>query len=358
MLSTLFRDQVPLKNVLKTISKSQIKIVYNNSHLNYTSKTYAKEDKPLGWKKAKLRIQTERSLGEAKKITLLKQPMNDLMLAVDKNFIQNKVTQEASDILFAESIPLYDIPILSNVMKMSTQSAKGQPDFLLKSHLPLIASRLSVLSEGYDILKPWSFKHLSFMVYGLRDVTEGDEGVKEILSIVNRIATINMTGTSHVAMQDISMMLLGLKENNGEGEETKKLLSLVALMTGKCLGAFKARGMGNALFGLKEMSSDSVEVRSVLAVLAEKIEKSNSQRKMQYHEVQYALRGMAKMSTDCDEVKAVLRALVPIIEKNKEILDHKEEILVLEALEVLNSECDEVKAIKFAFKSKYPKKKQ
>jgi hypothetical protein len=357
MLSILFRDQVPLKNVLKTISKSQVKIVYNNNHLNYTSKAYAREDKPAGWKKAKLTIQTERSLNEAKKIKILKQPMNNLMLAVEKNFRRKKVTQESSDILFTESIPLYDISILSNVMRMSTQSAKGQPDLLLKSHLPLIASRLSALSEGYDILKPWSFKHLAFMVYGLRDVTEGDEGVNEILSIINRIGTINMTGTSPTAMQDISMMLLGLKENNGEGEETKKLLSLVAMMAGKCLGAFKARGMGNALYGLKEMSSDSVEVRSVLAVLAVKIEKSDSQKKMQYIEVTHALRGMAKMSTDCDEVKAVLKALVPIIEKNKDTLDSKEEITVQEALEALNSECDEVKAIKFAFESKYPKKK-
>jgi hypothetical protein len=362
MLSILFRDRVPLKNALQTtISKSQIKIVYNhgsfNIHSNFSAKSYAREDKAgTSWKKDKVKRATGKSLEADKKKKLLKEPMQNLMVAVEENFRRRKVTQISSDKLFTESIHLYDISILSNVMRMSTQSAKGQPDLLLKSHLPLIASRLRTLSARYNILKPWSYKHLAFMAYGLRDVTEGDEGVTDILSVINKIGTINMTDKTPTAMQDIAMMLTALKENNGEGEESKKLLSLVASMVGKCPGAFKARGMGNALWALKEMGSDGVEVRSVLSALALKIENSDSKKKMKYIEVINVLRGMVKMNTDCDEVKAVFKALVPIIEMNSYKLEVKEEKLVLEALEALNGESDEIKAIKKAFQSKYLKK--
>jgi hypothetical protein len=70
--------------------------------------------------------------------------------------------------------------------------------------------------------------------------------------------------------------------------------------------------LGNALYGMQGMCSDSAEVRTMLLVLIPKVE--DCKNRFHSQDVGNSLYGMQAMSSDCAEVRAMLLALVPKVE--------------------------------------------
>jgi hypothetical protein len=90
----------------------------------------------------------------------------------------------------------------------------------------------------------------------------------------------------------------------------------------ECKETLSAQAVGNALYGLQNMSSDVDEVRSVLRELAPKVKECKEPLDAQA--VGNALYGLQNMSSDEDEVRSVLRELAPKVKECKDTLSAQE----------------------------------
>ena len=92
-----------------------------------------------------------------------------------------------------------------------------------------------------------------------------------------------------------------------EFNEVKNILPLLSNRCSKLKQSFDAQAVGNTLYGLQNMSSDSSEVRAVLRELGKKI--AECTEPLDAQAVGNALYGLQNMNSDSSEVRAVLREL-------------------------------------------------
>ena len=83
---------------------------------------------------------------------------------------------------------------------------------------------------------------------------------------------------------------------------------LIALMSTLQEIELNAEQIGYGLYGLQNMSSDSVEVRELLVVLTDKIRKSEAE--LNAEQIGYGLYGLQNMSSNSVEVRELLVVLI------------------------------------------------
>ena len=273
---------------------------------------------------------------QAKNIDRLKSS-NQLKFEMDKLFLDPNVSEREVDSFVTSNIRSFDIVSVSELMRLSVKASKNSGFALLKKHLPLIATAL----KKRKIAK-WSFKQISFTLYGLQWMDQDDAGSLEIIDIMTK-ATIDSLGRLSPTEQEVSMSLLGLQHMTHEKAETRKLLLAIASMINRCSDRFIAQTVGNALYSLKGMESDCIEVRVVLQALLPKIAECSDEFSAQ--NACNCLYGLQGMFSDYKEVLSILQALSPKIAACRQPFTAQELGNAIYGLQGMNSDCIEVRSI-------------
>ena len=208
-----------------------------------------------------------------------------------KEFITNKLSET-------------DIPTIASLFRVAAQTLKKE-ESLLKPHLPALARRIVELSN-----EPWTFMHISFVIYGLQHSKEKDRHSISILSSMVKVATEALKGETAPKALDISMILLGLQNNDISQKDAVAMLKILNEMLQMATTShFKAQMLSNAFYGLKGMSSNCPEALAVLASLSPRVIKCKEELSPQ--QVSFALCGLSGMSCHHVEVTDALLALKP-----------------------------------------------
>lgn len=143
------------------------------------------------------------------------------------------------------------------------------------------------------------------------------ESQKGTLNISSLVAILYKTGRNQVILSKKSLLILAgeLNRNND---------------------FFSARCVGNALNGLQDMSSNSLEVQTLLAALTKKVESCTEP--LSRWTVGKAVLGMQGMRSNCSEVRKLLVVLTKKIELCIEPFCNKELGYVLYGLQQLSSD--------------------
>lgn len=147
-------------------------------------------------------------------------------------------------------------------------------------------------------------------------------GKKRLLLIptyIKRIANRFVTLKEELRAREASNALYGLKCMSSEIVEVRELVYALANKVAGSTSDFVAQAVGNALYGLQMMTSDHEEVRFMLSVLAGKVARCTELLEAQ--NVGNALYGLRNMSSDHREVRAVIAALTPKIATAREDLN-------------------------------------
>jgi hypothetical protein len=108
-----------------------------------------------------------------------------------------------------------------------------------------------------------------------------------------------------LSAQAVGNALDGLKSMSSDVPEVREMLRVLVPKIVSCTEALDAQAVGNALYGLKSMSSDVSEVREVLKVLIPKI--GSCTEALSAQNIGMALYGLQSMSSDVPEVCEVLK---------------------------------------------------
>ena len=227
-----------------------------------------------------------------------------MKLEIETIFENDTTAQQRVDDFIRDKLADCDIPSIANLMRVSAQTLKKEPDSLLKSHLPAIARRLDALST-----ESWSFMHIAFVVYGLQHSKEKDRHSLSIVATMAKMATETLKGEKAPMSLDISMILLGLKNNNEEQKETLAMLSVVRDMLEANRNPFIAQSLSNSFYGLKGMTSKCPEALGVLSSLGSKVSKCSEDLSPQ--QISFALCGFQGMDSSYPEVTQSLLSLIP-----------------------------------------------
>ena len=137
-------------------------------------------------------------------------------------------------------------------------------------------------------------------------------GKKRLLlapSVILRIAHRFSELKEELRAREASNALYGLKCMSSECIEVRQLIYALANKVTMSSTELVAQAVGNALYGCQLMTSDHEEVRFLLEVLAIKV--SRCTELLEAQNVGNALYGLRGMSSDCKEVRSMLAALTP-----------------------------------------------
>jgi very-short-patch-repair endonuclease len=140
--------------------------------------------------------------------------------------------------------------------------------------------------------------------------------------------------------------LYGMQGMSSDSAEVRAMLLALVPKVESCRAALGAQAVGNSLYGMQKMSSDSTEMRAMLLALAPKVE--SCREALGAQALGNALFGMQKMSSDSAEVRAILLALVPRVESCREALGAQELGNALYGMQGMSSDSAEVRAMLLA----------
>ena len=187
---------------------------------------------------------------------------------------------------------------------------------------------------------------LSMCFYALHSTAVDDE----VLLLMRLLAERVVKSSGQWNAQSLGNALYGLKKMSSGYQEIKYSLGTLALKISESEAVFDAQGIGNALYGLQGMSSDVQEVKDILKALVRKIAASDTVLGAQG--IGNALYGLQSMSSDVQEVKDILKALTRKIIFSAEMLSSQHIGNALYGLQGMSSDVQEVKDMLKALASK------
>ena len=95
----------------------------------------------------------------------------------------------------------------------------------------------------------------------------------------------------------------------GMEEEVLTLLDMISNKMLQCNTLFRPTDIGYAMFGLQGMSTDSQEVRTMLALIVQKMNECPPDIKFEARDIGYSLCGMHNKPLEVSEVNAAISAL-------------------------------------------------
>ena len=134
--------------------------------------------------------------------------------------------------------------------------------------------------------------------------------------------------------QNIGNALWGFKNMNSNTPQSRRLLGLLAKEIKKSKQQLNGQNIGNALYGLNGMSSDHPEVREMLQALAYKVVQSSAS--LRGIDVGMALYGLRSMDPQLPEVRVLLGTLLHKVRSQK-YMEIETEALSLAMMGVINS---------------------
>ena len=171
-------------------------------------------------------------------------------------------------------------------------------------------------------------------------------GKKRLLltpSFIKRIAGRFNLLKEELRAREASNALYGLKCMSSECVEVRQLVFALAQKVAGSNTELVAQAVGNALYGCQMMSSDHEEVRFLLQVLSIKV--GQCTELLEAQNVGNALYGLRGMASDYKEVRAVLAALTPKVATAREDLNGQALGNSLYGLQGMSSREQEVRAM-------------
>ncbi len=149
--------------------------------------------------------------------------------------------------------------------------------------------------------------------------------------------------TCELDAQAIGNALYGLKGMSSECGEVRTLLSVLATKISASKNLLSGQEVGIALYGLRNMSSKYSEVRNVVAAIGQKV--LHSEATLSSQSIGMALYGLKEMSSDSKEVREVVGILADKISQSTCELNAQAIGNALYGLKGMNSECGEFRKL-------------
>eukprot|EP01041_Mallomonas_annulata_P008335 gene8335-17162_t len=205
--------------------------------------------------------------------------------------------------------------------------AKSQAD---PSSLVSWHSMMDVLRRSPRI---WNMRSISTALFALQNFsTDETSPAYELIGLVSERLQ-HASNSQQIIGQSIAMSLYGLKNFNSSSFIIRSLLSLLAKVIRRGTSAslssstlsngasdnmameygLTGQEVGNALYGLRYMSSDVSEVKDILNALSGRIFGSSARIEFSAQNVGMALFGLQNMTTTTTETVTLLQALLPHI---------------------------------------------
>ena len=171
------------------------------------------------------------------------------------------VTSSVIDLFVNERLPKWTQREISTFMRISGKKSRSKTFLHLKRHLPSIASRIGVCTSS------WKLRDISAILYGLQCLREDDDGYLAIIAVMAEAIRQTVGSGEAASAVSISLTLLGLQKNKLRDRQSIELLHSITIMIKSCKESLSAQEVGNALYGMKGMSSDHAEVRDRKSVV-------------------------------------------------------------------------------------------
>ena len=217
------------------------------------------------------------------------------------------------DAFVDEILPDCSIGDFSNFVRVAGKKSRDNTALHLTRRLPDIAIKLESLASS-----AWTFKAISFTIYGMQSCNESNDGYLRIMMTMSRIVTRTVLRKEDISSQNLSMLLYGLRSNKFRESESKQMLSCLHKIVEKCTEPLSAQTVGNALYGLQGMSSDDADVQLLVRALTGQVERCTEPLKSQA--VGNALYGLQGMSSDDPDVRLLVRAMIDHVQRCTEPL--------------------------------------
>ena len=215
-------------------------------------------------------------------------------------------TLEKFDFYIKENINKLGVRDLSNLLFFLNRSSSIYIQ-LLNNYLYLISNRINELS-----LLLWEIIDISHVFYGIQSIKENDKNYLLILSNMNNIIINYLNDSKNVPRSlEVGIMFLGLQSNNGNTEESKKLLVQMNFLLQRCTNTFTPSDVRNVLCGLHKMKSDNVIILEILSTLSLKIK--NISMNFTNQNICDCIHSLQGMKSDKLEVRTLISSLIPHI---------------------------------------------
>ena len=227
---------------------------------------------------------------------------------------------------------------IANFMRIAGKRSRNNTALHMIRRLPDIATKLDSMASSV-----WSYREISFTIYGLQCCRESDDGYLMIMLTMSKIATWTAKRGEMIQSQNLSMLLYGLRSNKFKQRESKKMLSCLHKIAVNCKETLNGQAVGNALYGLQGMSSDDEDVRSLIRALSGQVERCSEPLRAQH--VGNALYGLQGMSSDNEDVRSLVRVLSGQVERCSEPLRAQEVGNALYGLQGMSSDNEDVRSL-------------
>lgn len=257
------------------------------------------------------------------------------------NTIDNKNTKDVDEKTFLLSKNLLSIdkkPLLDgmHIITILFQSAR------LKVKASTIIPISLMLQKLRDWDREWGERDISTFVYGIRSLECVTPVESELLQFAalkiseskSQLSSSSAIGNALYGLQDITSGISGIKE----------LCSALADKIEQYNGDLVGQHIGIGLYGLQGLSADTPEVRKLIKALANKIKSSETEFDAQA--LSNSLYGLQSMSSDYPEVLELISALaVKVSDSNPETLIAQAIGSALYGLQKLSSDEPEVRSL-------------
>lgn len=188
----------------------------------------------------------------------------------------------------------------------------------------------------------WSERDISTFVYGIRslDNTGVDQNDGPLLKFAAQQIAVS---DADLSSRSIGNALYGLQDITSDTEGANELCAALAKKIARFGGDLNGQDIGIGLYGLQGMTGQSPEVRNLVAVMAEKINLSDSELDAQA--MSNALYGLQSMSSEYPEVRALVNSLATKVSESRPELCAQSIGSGLYGLQKLSSDAPEVRRL-------------
>lgn len=197
--------------------------------------------------------------------------------------------------------------------------------------------------------KEWSERDISTMMYGIRSLKNTGMDKKEGELLIWAAQKIKES-TAQLSSRAIGNALYGLQDLTSDYEGADEICEALASKVATIRGDLNGLDVGIGLYGLQGMSSSSSEVRLLASVLAKVIKESEIDFDEQA--LSNALYGLQSMTSESEEVLALVDALAEKISESKPTLSAQAIGSALYGLQKLSSESPQVRRLAAALAEK------
>lgn len=205
-------------------------------------------------------------------------------------------------------------------------------------------SQLHVISKSLSTIACESkVEDIGQLLYGLHLYDDKQSDILAIVDVSN--AHLKRLDTQGVALsaRAIENAMYGLRNMTSESSSVLGLLETVSVMIGGCTEVFSSTQVSNSLNGLRCMRGDSAPVKELVHALSLKMK--GMHMAMNSREVGNALHGLRGIDNSSLGVREVLRLLSEHLGRSRQNMDCVSLSSALFGLQHMSSECVEVRGV-------------